>query len=248
MKPQHRTRNGNRCPCAQAPGGGREDAGRQAGMNKADSATEATASEIAVPQNVHMETAGSAGTSKRKANDSAQEAASLQKRVAEIIVEYMHEGEYFIVATGSQDDLLQYFYSVDLETRGSKFDQDKFLMHADRLPDLLRHESLQVAQKHGFANDRRWLSFVYFCFALSNEQPKELHLPSRGEVVSSVVAEPHGDIVLTQGYITTKLDMAWRTRSKDAVLLYRRLFPNQALQLQSLASWLAAVCVFRYTG
>ena len=35
--------------------------------------------------------------------------------------------------------------------------------------------------------------------ALSNKQPKELHVPSRAEVVSSVVAEPHEDIVLTQG-------------------------------------------------
>ena len=38
--------------------------------------------------------------------------------------------------------------------------------------------------------------------ALSNKQPKELHVPSRAEVVSSVVAEPHEDIVLTQGYVT----------------------------------------------
>ena len=37
--------------------------------------------------------------------------------------------------------------------------------------------------------------------ALSNKQRKELHVPSRAEVVSSVVAEPHEDIVLTQGYI-----------------------------------------------
>ena len=217
-------------------------------MNKAASEAEATASEIVVPQAVDMETAGSAGTSKRKANESAQEPASNPKRVAETIVEHVQDDEYFIDLDGSQDDLLLAFYSVDLQTRGSKFDQDKFFIHADRLPDVLRDESLQVARKHGFMNERLWLSFVYFCFALSNKQPKELHVPSRAEVVSSVVAEPHEDIVLTQGYLTTKLDMAWRTRSKNAVLLYRRLFPNQALQLQSLASWLVAVCVFRYPG
>ncbi len=248
MKPQHQNRDGVRCPCAQTPGGGRANAGKRAGMNKADSETEATATEIAVPQDVDMETAGPAGTSKRKANESAQEAASHQKHVAETVVESVQEDEYLIDLAESQDALMQDFYSMDLETQGSKFNQEKFLMYADRLPDLLRDESLQVARKHGFVNDRLWLSFAYFCFALSNKQPKELHVLPRGEVVSSVVAEPHEDIVLTQGYVTTKLDMAWRTCSKDAVLLYRRFFPKQALQIQSLALWLVAVGIFRYTG
>ena len=148
-----------------------------------------------------------------------------------------------------QDDaLLSDFLAPESSTNPDKYDQAKFTAHSARLPAPLMEAGARVAAKHDLRNKALWGSFLFFAATLIRMQPPELLRQGARERLAAVVLQRHEDDVLAGKYVTTMLDVGWRSRSKEAAQLYRRFFARKPLSEETLGPWCFALCVFRYPG
>ena len=126
----------------------------------------------------------------------------------------------------------------------------RFRNHGALLPEALEKAASVLADKYEFTDLTLWRSFLWFFGFLASLQPAaliDLDMKTQFQKKYSNVGQ-HEMSLFDCKYVDKNLDMAFRSRSKQAGVLWRDLYGSLPVTAQRLGVWALLDAIFRYPG